>query len=152
MGEACSCCPWPNADAFSRLPERTWGSLAFWVGMAERGCAKTWTGSCMRSNECYPVASAGEPPVWACMASGGASTRACVQKVEPSSQATGGEPCFPPSIWSLLLLREVLSLLARKTLPSHPALPSITLCVCLPSWESISPSLWLQTLVGDAVE
>lgn len=50
-----------------------------------------------------------------------------------------------PSIWSLLSLREVLSLLTSRTLPSRPALPSLALSVCLLSRESISPSLWLQT-------
>lgn len=55
----------------------------------------------------------------------------------------GGEPCFAPSVWSLLSLREELSLLKRKTLPSHPAPPSLTPPICVLSWESVCPSLWL---------
>jgi len=62
----------------------------------------------------------------------------------PSREA-GGEPCSPPSVWSLLSLRALLSVLTCQTLPSRPALSSLTLSVCLLRWESVSPSLWLQT-------
>lgn len=39
----------------------------------------------------------------------------------------------------------MLSLITSKTIPSYPAVPHLTLSICLLSWETVFPRLWLQT-------